>query len=417
MIQRQLKLSDINAAARQLENIAVNTPLEYSERLSELYSANIYLKREDLQRCRSFKVRGAYNRIISLPIEIQQQGIVCASAGNHAQGVAYSCANLKIKGTIFMPSTTPLQKIGKVKQFGGKYVEIITIGDTYDDASIKAQEYCQKHKATFIHPFNDYAVMCGQATVAKEIYEILGDKIDTVLIPIGGGGLAAGMSSFFKQQQSKIASIGVEPDGAAGMSRSIEQGYVTPLESIDTFVDGAAVKHVGDATFAICNDNLDSTVLVAEGKICTTIIELYQYDGIIVEPAGALSISALDMVHEKIRGKTVVCILSGGNNDILRYPEIMERSLVYSGRKHYFIIEFNQKPGQLRKFLNEALGPYDDIVRFEYMKKTNRENGAALVGIELCDKHDFNPLLERIEKTGINFRILSSKELLYSYII
>lgn len=417
MIERQLKLHDIDTAALQLKNIAINTPLQYSERLSEFYGANIYIKREDLQRCRSFKVRGAYNRIISLPKEAGQKGIVCASAGNHAQGVAYSCASLKIKGTIFMPLTTPVQKIDKVKQFGGEYIEIVTIGDTYDDANNKAQEYSQKHQLTFVHPFNDYAVMCGQATVALEIYEELGNKIDVVLIPIGGGGLAAGMSSFFKQQKHNIDLIGVEPDGAPGMSRSIEQGYVTPLESIDTFVDGAAVKHVGDATFAICNDNLSTTILVPEGKICTTMIELYQSDGIIAEPAGALSISALDIIHERIKGKTVVCILSGGNNDILRYPEIMERSLVYNGKKHYFIIEFHQKPGQLRKFLNEALGPHDDIVRFEYMKKTNRESGAALVGIELYDKHDFNPLLERMEKTGINFRILSNKELLYSYII
>ena len=260
-----------------------------------------------------------------------KKGIVCASAGNHAQGVAYSCASLKILGTIFMPLTTPLQKIDKVKQFGGKYVEVITIGDTYDDANTKAAEYSSQHQLTFVHPFDDYAVMCGQATVAKEIYEELGDKINMVLIPIGGGGLAAGMSSFLKQQKNKIEIIGIEPDGAPGMSSSIKQGYVTPLESIDTFVDGAAVKHVGDATFAICNDNLDATVLVPEGKICTTMIELYQSDGIIAEPAGALSISALDLIKEKIKGKTVVCILSGGNNDILRYPEIMERSLVYNG--------------------------------------------------------------------------------------
>lgn len=415
MIDRQLKLSDIEKASVQLKNIALNTPLQFSERLSELYGANIYIKREDLQRCRSFKVRGAYNKIISLPSG--QKGIVCASAGNHAQGVAYSCASLKIMGTIFMPLTTPIQKIDKVKQFGGKYVEIITIGDTYDDASAKAREHSEKHQLTFVHPFDDYSVMCGQATVAKEIYEELGDKVNMMLIPIGGGGLAAGMSSFLKQQQSKIEILGVEPDGAPGMSRSIEQGYVSPLESIDTFVDGAAVKHVGDATFAICNDNLDATILVPEGKICTTMIELYQSDGIIAEPAGALSISALDIIREKIKGKTVVCILSGGNNDILRYPEIMERSLVYNGRKHYFIIEFGQKPGQLRKFLNDALGAYDDIVRFEYMKKTNKESGAALVGIELYNRHDFNPLLERMEKTGINFRVLSNKELLYNYII
>ena len=416
-MNKQLNLNDINIAANKLNNVALNTPLQYSDRLSELYNAKIYLKREDLQRCRSFKVRGAYNKIISLTVAQQQNGIVCASAGNHAQGVAYSCNSLKIHGVIFMPLTTPIQKIDKVKQFGGQYVKIITIGDTYDDANNAAQIYCKEQNAIFVHPFNDYEVMCGQATVAKEIYEELGNQINMVLIPIGGGGLAAGVSSYLKQQNTSIEIIGVEPDGAPSMSSSINQGSVVPLENIDTFVDGAAVKRVGDATFTICNDNLSTTVLIPEGKICTTMIELYQSDGIIAEPAGALSISALDLVAEQIKGKTVVCILSGGNNDILRYPEIMERSLVYSGRKHYFIIKFSQKPGQLRKFLNEALGPHDDIVRFEYMKKTNKESGAALVGIELYNKNDFNPLLQRMKTTGIDFQLLSNKELLYNYII
>ncbi len=413
----QLELKDIEKAAASLKDVVTKTPLEYSERLSELFNAKIYIKREDLQRCRSFKVRGAFNRIVSLTAAEQQKGIVCASAGNHAQGVAYSCASLKLKGVIFMPLSTPLQKIDRVKKFGGKYVEIVTVGDAYDDASHAAKEYCSAHNATYVHPFNDYAVMCGQATVAQEIYQELGDELQTVLVAIGGGGLASGVSSYLKQHNPAIEIIGVEPLGAAGMSASIKNGKVTPLESIDTFVDGAAVKHVGDATFEICKQNLATTVLIPEGKVCTTMIELYQNDGIIAEPAGALTISALDQVKAEIKGKTVVCILSGGNNDILRYPEVMERSLVYNGRKHYLIIEFNQKPGQLRKFVNDALGPHDDIVRFEYMKKTNREAGAALVGIELYNKNDFTPLLERLQETGINYRVLSTKELLYSYII
>lgn len=413
----KLLLEDINKAAIRLQDVVLKTPLEYSERLSKQYDAEVYIKREDLQRCRSFKVRGAFNRVTSLSREDQERGIVCASAGNHAQGVAYSCASLKIRGVIFMPLSTPLQKIDKVKQFGGQYVEVVTVGDTYDDASNAAKEYCATHKASYVHPFNDYEVMCGQATVGKEIYEELGDRIDIVLLAIGGGGLASGVSSYLNMHKPEVKIIGVEPVGAPGMSESLKNGKVTPLESIDTFVDGAAVKHVGDNTFDICKDNLTTTVLVPEGKVCTTMIELYQMDGIIAEPAGALSISALDMVAKEIKGKVVVCVLSGGNNDILRYPEIMERSLVYNGRKHYLIIEFNQKPGQLRKFVNDALGPHDDITRFEYMKKTNREAGAALVGVELYSKDDFNPLLERLHATGINFRILSSKELLYSYII
>lgn len=417
MKNNQLSLKDVEAAVKNLQNIAINTSLEYSERLSNFYDADIYIKREDLQRCRSFKVRGAYNKIISLTDKEKRNGIVCASAGNHAQGVAYSCNSLKIKGTIFMPLTTPLQKIDRVKQFGGKFVEIVTVGNTYDDACLVAQEHCLMRNATFVHPFNDYTTVCGQATIGAEIYKTLGQKLNIVLVPIGGGGLAAGVSSYLKQQDKSIKIIGVEPDGAPGMSHSIKKGYPAPLDSIDTFVDGAAVKHVGDLTFDICNANLDSTVLVPEGKICTTMIELYQNDGIIAEPAGSLSISALDFVKNEIKGKTVVCILSGGNNDLLRYPEIMERSLVYKGKKHYLIVEFNQKPGQLRKFVNDALGPHDDIVRFEYIKKTNRESGAALVGIELYDKNDFKPLLQRLEMAGINYKVLSSKELLYSYLI
>lgn len=415
--QVNINLEDVNHAANCLNNVIVHTPLEYSERLSEQYKATIYIKREDLQRCRSFKVRGAYNRIISLSKEERQNGIVCASAGNHAQGVAYSCASLHLKGTIFMPVSTPLQKIDRVKKFGGSYIEIVTIGDTYDDAANAAKEYCAAKGAAYIHPFDDYQVICGQATIAQEIYGDLGDKLQMVVLAIGGGGLASGVSSYLKQKNSAIEIIGVEPLGAAGMSQSIQQGQVTSLESIDTFIDGAAVKLVGSNTFEICKNNLADTLLIPEGKVCTTMIELYQNDGIIAEPAGALSISALDMLKDKIAGKVVVCILSGGNNDILRYPEVMERSLVYNGRKHYLIIEFNQKPGQLRKFVNDALGPNDDIVRFEYMKKTNKESGAALVGIELGDKDNFMPLIERMTETGINFRVLSSKELLYNYII
>ena len=412
-----ITLHDIDIAAERLKDTVIDTPLEYSERLSKIYQAHIYIKREDLQRCRSFKVRGAFNRISSLTDAEKACGIVCASAGNYAQGVAYSCSTLKLNGVIFMPITTPQQKIDKVKQFGGEYIQILTVGNTYDDASQAALDYVQQKGATFVHPFNDYDVICGQGTVAKEIYTHLGDNIDVVLMCIGGGGLAAGMSSYFKQHNPNIYTVGVEPMGAAGMHESLINGCVTPLESIDTFVDGAAVKCVGNNTFEICKKYLDKIVIVPEGKICTTMIELYQNDGIITEPAGALSISALDMVADQIKGKVVVCVLSGGNNDILRYPDIMERSLVYKGRKHYLIVEFNQKPGQLKKFVNHALGPNDDIVRFEYIKKTNKDAGAALVGIELYDKDDFVPLLNRLNETGIQYKILSSKELLYSYLI
>ncbi|MCX8514962.1 MAG: L-threonine dehydratase biosynthetic IlvA [Pseudomonadota bacterium] len=410
-------LSHVEQAAANIQDIVINTPLDYSERLSQKYNAEIYLKREDLQRCRSFKVRGAYNKIMTLNVQERNKGIVCASAGNHAQGVAYSCSNLNIHGVIFMPLATPLQKINRVKHFGGKYIEVITVGDTYDDAYSKAIDYCTKNGSTFIHPFNDYDVICGQATVAKEIYQQLGNKLNIVLTPIGGGGLASGVSAYLKLKNSSTEIIGVEPNGAPGMSESFKQNSLVALKNIDTFVDGAAVKNVGDLTFNICQKNMQQIVLVPEGKVCTTMIELYQNDGIIVEPAGALAISALDNVKSEIKHKVVTCIISGGNNDILRYPEIMERSLVYKGLKHYLIIEFNQKPGQLKKFVNEALGPNDDIVRFEYMKKTNKESGAALIGIEISKKEDFEPLLQRLTDIGINYRVLSNKEMLYNYII
>jgi threonine dehydratase len=413
----KMTLAHVEQAALNIQNIAIDTPLEYSERLSQKYNAEIYLKREDLQRCRSFKVRGAYNKIMNLTTEERKKGIVCASAGNHAQGFAYSCSNLKIHGVIFMPVATPLQKINRVKHFGGKYVEVITIGDAYDDAYNHAISYCTKNGATFIHPFNDYDVICGQATVAKEIYQQLGDKLNIVLTAIGGGGLASGVSAYLKLKNSAIEIIGVEPNGAPGMAESFKQNALVALNHIDTFVDGAAVKNVGDLTFKICQNNMKNIVLIPEGKVCTTMIELYQNDGIIVEPAGALTISALDKIKDKIENKVVTCIVSGGNNDILRYPEIMERSLVYKGLKHYLIIEFNQKPGQLKKFVNEALGPNDDIVRFEYMKKTNKESGAALIGIEIAKNEDFEPLLQRLTDIGINYRVLSNKEMLYNYII
>jgi threonine dehydratase len=413
----QILLEDINKAADCLKNIVKQTELQYSARLSNKYGAEIYLKREDQQLCRSFKVRGAYNRISSLSDSDKNSGVVCASAGNHAQGVAYSCAALKIQGVIFMPVSTPLQKIARVRDFGREYIEIITTGDTFDDANTSAKKYCEEKKATFVHPFDDYDVICGQATVAKEIHESINKDIDFALVCIGGGGLASGVSSYFNLVSPNTRIIGVEPAGAAGMTHSIGVGSATSLNKIDPFVDGAAVKLVGDNSFAICHRLLDSTIVVPEGKICTVMLELYQNEGIVIEPAGALAITALDDVADKIKNKVVVCVVSGGNNDILRYPDIMERSLVYQGLKHYFILEFNQKPGQLRKFVAEALGPNDDIVRFEYMKKTNRENGAALVGVELTNKNDFEPLVMRLNQTGLNYRVLSSEELLYSYII
>lgn len=407
----------IDEAAKRLEGVVVKTPLQYSKRLSKLFDANIYIKREDMQEVRSYKIRGAYNKMATLTPAEKKRGVVCASAGNHAQGVALSCALLKINGVIFMPTVTPNQKIERVKQFGDGCIDIRLIGDTYDKASHAAHEYCEKKKAVYIHPFDDPATIGGQGTIGKEIYEELSGNIDIVIVPIGGGGVASGISSYLKAKNSKINIVGVEATGAPSMYESLKKGHIVPLDKIDTFVDGTAVSKVGNLPFSICKKNLEKVIVVPEGKVCNTMINLYQNEGIIAEPAGALSLSAFDHLAKEIKGKTVVCVLSGGNNDLLRYPEIVERSLVYQGRKHYFVIEFAQKPGQLRTFLDKALGKTDDIVRFEYMKKTNRERGAALVGVELKDKKDFEPLKKRMDTIGLNYRVLTNKELLYSYLI
>jgi threonine dehydratase len=407
----------VDEAARRLDGIVARTPLQPSKRLSKEFDATVLIKREDLQEVRSFKVRGAYNKISSLSAEDRRRGVVCASAGNHAQGVAFACSELRIKSTIFMPAITPTQKIERVKQFGGGFVEVQLIGDSYDEASQAARELCAEMDAVFVHPFDDPLTIAGQGTVGKEIFEELQGELDAVFVAIGGGGLASGIGSYLKERKPGVAIFGAEPAGSPSMHESLRQGRVVTLEEIDTFVDGAAVKTVGQATFELCRRYLDRVVVVPEGKICTTQIELYQNEGIVAEPAGALSVAALQDAADKIRGKTVVCVLSGGNNDILRYPEIMERSLVYQGRKHYFIVEFAQKPGQLRKFVDEALGPTDDIVRFEYIKKTNKERGTALIGVELKHRDDLEPLLARIHQIQLNCRRLSSEELLYDYLI
>ena len=411
-----VSVKTINEAAKRLDEVIKNTPLEYSKRLSKKYGANVYLKREDLQEVRSYKIRGAYNLMSILTQVEKKQGVVCASAGNHAQGVAFSAAKLHIHATIFIPSITPLQKIDKVKQFGGKWVNIKLVGHTYDEASTAAKEFCTANKAIFVDPFDNPNIISGQGTVGKEIYEGL-EAVDFIVCPIGGGGLISGVSTYFKEKKPSTIVIGAEPEGAAGMYESLKKGRVITLENIDTFVDGAAVKTVGHYTFEIVSKNVKTIVKVPEGKVCTTLIELYQSDGIVAEPAGALSISALDELADIIRGKTLVCILSGGNNDILRYPEIMEKSLVYQGRKHYFLINFAQKPGQLRQFLDYILGPTDDIVRFEYMKKNFKETGPALIGLELAKKENLEPLLARMIKYEIEYTHITTSDILYRYLI
>lgn len=413
----KVNLETIEKASKNLEGIIRKTPLEYSPRLSDLFKAKIYLKREDLQLVRSYKIRGAYIKMSSLTEKEKKQGVVCASAGNHAQGVAFSAAKMKVHAIIFMPVPTPLQKIGKVKNFGGKWINVQLTGLNFDESCAAAKEFTQKNKMTLIPPFDDEEVISGQGTVGKEILEDLEDKIDLVLCPIGGGGLIAGVSTYLKEKKSTTEVVGVEPKGAAGMYESLKEGRVITLEKINTFVDGVAVKTVGEKTFAIVSKNVKQVVVIPEGQVCTTMIELYQNEGIVTEPAGALTVSALSNITKQIKGKTVVCIVSGGNNDILRYPEIMERSLVYQGLKHYFLIEFAQKPGQLRQFVDQALGPTDDIVRFEYIKKTSKERGPALIGVELLQKENYQKLLERMNNLGIEYTVIRDNDLLYSYLI
>jgi threonine dehydratase len=409
-------LDTIYLAAERLRGIVTHTPLQENINLSDRYGATIFLKREDLQVVRSYKIRGAYNKMASLPAETLAKGVVCASAGNHAQGVAYACRKMGVHGIIFMPTTTPNQKIKQVKLFGKEFVEVVLTGDTYDDAFHAAMEFVKTNESIFVHPFDDVQVIEGQGTVGLEIFKDSNFKIDYLLMAIGGGGLASGLSTVFKQLSPKTKLIGVEPLGSPSMKVSIDEGHVIALDRIDKFVDGAAVKRPGDITFEICRKNLDSVLLVPEGKVCTAILKLYDEDAIVAEPAGALTIAALDMLKDEIKGKNVVCLISGGNNDITRTEEIKERSLLYEGLKHYFIIRFPQRAGAFRDFLN-VLGPTDDISRFEYIKKTNRETGPAVVGIELKNREDFEPLIQRMQAQNIVFEYLNDQPDLFQFLV
>lgn len=411
------ELHDIVTAAQNLKGVVIQSPLMKNVNFSERLEADVYFKREDLQTVRSYKLRGAYNKISSLTEAEKNKGIVCASAGNHAQGVAYSCKKLGIKGTIFMPCPTPKQKIKQVKMFGRDMVEVCLVGDTFDDAFNKAMEFSFENEVAFIHPFDDKKVVEGQATIGLEILQEIKEKIDYLFVPIGGGGLVSGLISVFKRLSPQTKIIGVEPAGAPAMKKSIEAGRNTALDEIDTFVDGAAVKQVGDLNFEICEGHLDDIILVPEGKICSTILKLYNEEAIITEPAGTLSISALDFYANKIKGKTVVCIVSGSNNDITRTEEIKERSLLYEGLKHYFIIRFPQRAGALQEFVNDVLGPGDDIVHFEYSKKHSREKGPALIGIELQNRENLKGLFSRMEEKNFIFEYLNDKQDLLQYLI
>lgn len=385
--------------------------------LSEKYGANIYIKREDLQHVRSFKLRGAYYKIKKIEDEARNAGVVCASAGNHAQGVAYACAQLKIQASIFMPQTTPKQKIDQVRMFGREYVEIILAGDTFDDSAESALSYCEEHSKIFIHPFDDFDVIAGQGTVAVEIMNDMEEPIDYVFGSIGGGGLMSGVSAYIKNLSPSSKIIGVEPAGAGSMKAAFAEGGAVALDWIDKFVDGAAVKCVGHHTYDVCRRYLDDIVLVPEGKVCTTILDLYNKHAIIAEPAGALSVAALDFYKEEIKGKSVVVIISGGNNDIGRMQEIKEKSLIHEGLLYYFIVSFPQRAGALRQFLTSVLGPNDDITTFEYTKKNNKESGPALVGIELGDRAEYEGLLARMDEFGFKYKEVNNDIQLFGLLV
>jgi threonine dehydratase len=407
---------DVDKAYAILKDIVYHTPLQYNHRLSKQYQAEVYLKREDQQTVRSYKIRGAYHNIFSLSAEQRSKGVVCASAGNHAQGFAYSCLQMKTKGYIFMPEVTPKQKITRVRHFGGEWVTIELVGNTYDEAAHVANKFCLDKGMTFVHPFDNLSTIAGQGTVGYEILEDLPD-VEVFVVPIGGGGLISGIGAYVKHKNPAIQIIGVDPYGAPKMVEALKAGYPKVLDRIDNFIDGVAVKKAGDLTFEFVKKYVDKVIATHEGKVCTTMIELYQNEGLITEPAGAISVAALEQLSEQIKGKKVVCIISGGNNDISRYPEVIDRSLIYEGLKHYFILEFAQKPGELLNFLQHVLGPYDDIVRFEYLKKTNKEYGPALVGIELAKRNDLDALVGRIRDHNIKYINITHDDVLRKYFV
>jgi len=415
-VTNTLPTLDFQKAAERIKKVAIHTPLQLNASLSRKYQCSVYLKREDLQLVRSYKLRGAYNMMSNLSAAEMHRGVVCASAGNHAQGFAYSCKQLNLKGVIFMPVITPKQKVSQTRMFGENNIEVILTGDTFDDCAEAAKKYTETNQMTFIPPFDDLRIIEGQGTVAVEISDDL-QNIDYLFAPVGGGGLSAGVGAYFKTFSPKTKIIGVEPEGAPAMYESIKAGHPVTLEHIDRFVDGAAVKRVGNITFPICKEVLSEVHLVPEGKVCATILKLYNEDAIVAEPAGALSIAALDAYAEQIKGKNVVCIVSGSNNDIDRMPEIKERALQYEGLKHYFLIRFAQRPGALKEFVNHVLGSNDDITRFEYMQKTNKESGPALVGIELQSKSDYEALMNNLKKYQIDYSEINKDDKLFGYLI
>lgn len=399
----------VREAAQRIQHAVIRTPLQPWERVNVATGARVLIKREDLQGVRSYKVRGAFNLMLRLDGAEQVRGVVCASAGNHAQGVAMACAELGIAGRIFVPRTTPRQKLDRIAGLGGEQVQIVEVGSTYDEASAAARAFAASDGAVMVHPFDDFHTITGQGTVAKEVHDQLGAPPDVVVVPVGGGGLVAGMAAYLAEACPSTRVVGVEPAGAASMAAALTAGGPVTLTEVDTFVDGAAVRRVGEASHEIVSRLQVPMVAVDEGRICAEMLDLYQVEGIITEPAGALALAAVGPIGsgaavEVGPGATVVCILSGGNNDISRYPEVQERALVHAGLRHYFVIDFPQEPGALRRFLDSVLGPEDDISLFEYTKRSNRETGPAFVGLTLGAAEDYQPLLERMDASGLTYR-------------
>jgi len=407
----------VEAAGVRLQGVSSRTPLQRNQQLSELVGGEVWLKREDLQVVRSYKLRGAYNLMAQVQGAARDAGVVCASAGNHAQGVAWACRELGIAGRIYVPRTTPRQKRDRITWLGGDSVQVLVRGDVYEDAQQEATRDSEASGATLVPAFDDPRTIAGQGTVALEIVEQLGGAPDVVVVPVGGGGLVAGMATWLAQRHPSVRVVGVEPAGAGCMAAALAAGTPVPLPRVDAFVDGAAVRTAGRVTYPLVRDHVSAVTTVDEGRVCSEMLRLYQQDGIIAEPAGALATAALGDTVQPLPGQVTVCVISGGNNDVSRYSEVVERSLVYEGLKHYFLVDFPQEPGALRRFLADVLGPDDDITLFEYVKRNNRETGPAVVGIELGRREDIGALLERMAASSADARRLDPDDPIFRLLV
>ena len=416
----QLGADLVEEAAQRLSGVVSRTPLQRNARLSK-DGVEVWFKREDLQVVRSYKVRGAYNVLAQLSEAQRARGVVCASAGNHGQGLAYACAALGIQGRVFLPRNTPRQKRERIVAIGGDHVQVVVTGATYDEAAVAAAADAIRTGATVVPAFDDLRTIAGQGTVALELVEQLMDEVgsppDVLVVPVGGGGLLAGCTAWLRERHPQVRVVGVEPLGAACVAAALAAGHPVDLADLDTFVDGASVRRAGALTTPLIAASGAELVQVPEGGVCVELLSMYASDGVVAEPAGALASAALTQVVRVEPGQRVVCVLSGGNNDVSRYADISERAAVYEGRKHYFLVEFPQQPGALRHFLDEVLGPDDDITLFEYVKRSNRETGPALVGIELARREDLPPLLERMAASPPQIELIGSDSAMFRFLL